>query len=194
MRRVLSNQEDEMKIVPRRIAGAFLALGTLFLGAGVLLSQTPSIVKEMSLQKDGNRLLIQLKVEGTYAVEASFLPSPPRLVIDMTSISESQVLPLTQINDTAVIDVRIGKSKADAVQAVFNFSAPAPDYEIAKTDEGLKIAFWYEGGVPPAPAPIQAEPAKSDVPKAAAAPAPAMPAEPGRSGYVDNQDVNEFQC
>ena len=123
-------------------------------------AQTGTVLKEMSLQKDGARLNVLLRIDGTYAVEASFLPGPPRLVVDLTPMSQILVLPYTQIDDIGVLDVRTGQFKPDTARLVFDLSQNIPAYNIVQTAEGLKISFWYEGDVPPIQAPVQAEPVK----------------------------------
>jgi hypothetical protein len=123
-------------------------------------AQTGAVLKEMSLQKDGTRLNVQFKIDGTYTVEASFLPGPPRLVVDLTPMSQIMVLPYTQIDDIGVLDIRTGQNKPDTTRLVFDLSRNFPAYKIVQTAEGLKISFWYEGAIPPIQAPAQAEPAK----------------------------------
>ena len=175
-----------MKKLSGRIVPALFAVGLIFLSAGISMSQTPSVLKEMSLQKEAARLHFLFKVEGTYAVESAFLPSPPRLIVDMTPISEIQILPVTQIGDMGVLDVRAVQSGPEKVQIVFDLGPIIPAYGITQSAEGLKISFWSEGEVPAVPAPRPAEAAKPIVPTAPAAPvAPvqARPAAPARSGF-----------
>ena len=63
-----------MKKLSGQIAPALFAVGLIFFNAGISMSQTTSVLKEMSLQKDGARLNFLFKVEGAYVVEASFMP------------------------------------------------------------------------------------------------------------------------
>jgi uncharacterized protein (DUF3820 family) len=155
-------------------------------------AQTGAVLKEMSLQKEGTRLNVQVKIDGTYTVEASFLPEPPRLVVDLTPISQIMVLPYTQINDIGVLDIRTSQNKPNTARLVFNFSQNFPAYSLVQNAEGLKVSFWYEGEVPPiqAPikAPVQAEPIKpieQMAPAPKVVPAVAAPEEFETAGRSD---------
>ncbi len=132
-------------------------------------AQTGAVLKEMSLQKEGTRLNVQVKIDGSYTVEASFLLEPPRLVVDLTPISQIKVLPYTQINDFGVLDIRTSQNKPNTARLVFNFSQTVPAYSLVQNAEGVKVSFWYEGAAPPIQAPVQTEPIK---PVEQTAPAP----------------------
>jgi len=149
--------------------------------SGVMAQTTSARLTEMALQKEGQILTVLLKVEGTYAVEASFLPAPPRLVVDLTPMNQSQVLPYTQIDDIGVLDVRTGQFTPETTRIVFDLSVNVPAYKIVQTVEGLKITFWYEGEVPPLEAPVRVK----EVTPVESAPAetPAETAVTGRSNY-----------
>jgi hypothetical protein len=172
-----------MKILSRHMGRPIFLLMMAMVAAPVLRSQTATDLKEVSFQKDGNRLNINLKIEGTFTVEASFLPSPPRLVIDLTPITRLQVLPYTQIDDIGVLDIRTGQFKPDTARVVFDLSQNVPAYSVTQVADGLRISFWYEGEVPPIQVPVKEEPAqpalKSTV---SAAPAP-DPSIADRSNY-----------
>ena len=175
-----------MKKLSGQIAPALFAVGLIIFNAGISMSQTTSVLKEMSLQKGGARLNFLFKVEGAYVVEASFLPSPPRLIVDMTPISEMQILPVTQIGDMGVLDVRAVQSGPDKIQIIFDFGPMIPAYGITQGAEGLKISFWNEGEIAAISDPRPAEAAKpivSTAPAAPVAPVQARSAALERSGF-----------
>ncbi|MHB8053775.1 MAG: AMIN domain-containing protein [Candidatus Aminicenantales bacterium] len=174
-----------MKSIFRFLAMIFFAA---LLGISPAAAQTAAVLKEMSVQKDGARLNVLMRIDGTFAVEASFMPGPPRLVVDLTPISRILVSPYARINDIGVLDVRTAQYKPDTVRLVFDLSRSIPAYNIVRTAEGVKVSFWYEGEVPPIRIPVQVEPDKpveQPVQTAPAAPvahvAPA--AVPGRSNF-----------
>jgi len=155
-------------------------------------AQTGAVLKEMSLQKEGTRLNVQVKIDGTYTVEASFLPEPPRLVVDLTPISQIMVLPYTQINDIGVLDIRTSQNKPNTARVVFNFSQNVPAYSLVQNAEGLKVSLWFEGDVPSIQAlikaPVQAEPIKpveQTAPAPKVVPAVAAPEEFETAGRSD---------
>lgn len=173
----------------RTIRASALILMILFAASG-LRSQTTTVLQELSLQKEGERLNVFLKIEGPYSAEASFLPAPPRLALDLTPVSQIAILPYTQIDDIGVLDVRTGQFKPDTVRVVFDLSQNIPAYTVVQTAEGVKISFYYEGAVPPIQAPVAApvttEPAKAAEPAAQAAQVAAPPAAaavPRRSDF-----------
>ncbi len=169
-------------MIHRRAPRSLLLAGMLLWASRALLSQTPAAtLKEMSLSKDGDKLSVQLKIEGTYSVEASFLPAPPRLVVDLTPMPRIQIPSYTQIDDIGVLDVRTGQFTPETVRVVFDLSQNVPAYTIVQNVEGLKISFWYEGEVPPLEAPVRE--AKPGVKPTAPAAAPAEPEIPGRSNF-----------
>ncbi|MDW3228210.1 MAG: AMIN domain-containing protein, partial [Acidobacteriota bacterium] len=131
-------------MIHRRAPRSLLLAGMLLWASRALLSQTPAAtLKEMSLSKDGDKLSVQLKIEGTYSVEASFLPAPPRLVVDLTPMPRIQIPSYTQIDDIGVLDVRTGQFTPETVRVVFDLSQNVPAYTIVQNVEGLKISFWY---------------------------------------------------
>ncbi|MCX6566537.1 MAG: AMIN domain-containing protein, partial [Candidatus Aminicenantes bacterium] len=138
-----------MKFTNNRIVRILSLVLMICAAASGLMSQTTAALKEIALQKEGNRLSVQFKIEGTYAVEASFLPAPPRLVVDLTPMAQIQVLPYTQINDIGVLDIRTGQYTPETTRIVFDLSSNVPAYNIVQNAEGLKVSFWYEGEVPP---------------------------------------------
>jgi len=166
---------------------AFALVLMILLAASGLRSQTTAVLKELSIQKVGDQLNILLKVDGSYSVEASFLPAPPRLILDLTPMSEITVLPYTQIDDIGVLDIRTGQFKPDTARVVFDLSQNIPAYTVVQSAEGIKVSFYYEGVVPPiqapAAAPAAAEPAKATEQAAAQAAVPAAPAGPKRSNF-----------
>ena len=169
-----------------RVGRAFALVLMIFLAASGLRSQTTAVLKEVNTQKDGSRLNVQIKIDGTFTVEASFMPAPPRLVVDLTPMSQILAAPYTQIDDIGVLDIRTGQFQPDKARLVFDLSQSVPAYTIVQNAEGLKISFWYEGEVPPIQAPVQVEPAKPAVQAAQIAPAVAVPAAtaiPGRSNF-----------
>jgi len=168
-------------MIHRRAPRSLLLAGMLLWASRALLSQTPAAaLKEMSLSKDGDKLSVQLKIEGAYTVEASFLPAPPRLVVDLTPMPRIQVPSYTQIDDIGVLDVRTGQFTPETARVVFDLSQNVPAYTIIQNVEGLKISFWYEGEVPPLEAPVRETEAKPGVKPTAPA---AEPEIPGRSGF-----------
>jgi len=167
-----------MKTTSRRIVPALLAAVLMNFGAGLLMSQTPAVLTEMSFQKDGARLNILLKIEGTYAAEASLLASPPRLVVDVTPISETRVLSFTKIGEMGVLSVRMERPGPEKVQVTFDLGPNVPAYGITLGADGVKISFWFEGNVP-----AEAKPAVQTAPAAPAAPTSAEPSAPKRSSY-----------
>lgn len=164
-----------------------LLLLAVLIAAPALRSQTTASLKEIALQKDGSRLNVSLKVEGVYTVEASFLPSPPRLVIDLTPISRIQVLPYTQIDDIGILDIRTGQYKPETARVVFDLSQNVPAYSVTQTADGLNVSFWYEGEVPPIQAPVTDQPVPAPRTTAPAVTTPArateLPAAAGRTNY-----------
>jgi len=168
-----------MKFTNRRIIRPVLLLLIVLTAAAGLQSQTAAALKEISLQKEGNKLNVLFKVEGTYTVEASFLPNPPRLVIDLTPINQLTVLPYTQIDDIGVLDIRTGQFKPDTARIVFDLSQNVPAYNVSQLPDGVRVSFWYEGEVPPIQAPVKEQPAtRTAAPTAAAL----IPAEAGPGG------------
>ena len=171
-------------MIHRRAPRSLLLAGMLLWASRALLSETPAAaLKEMSLSKDGDKLSVQLKIEGAYTVEASFLPAPPRLVVDLTPMPRIQIPSYTQIDDIGVLDVRTGQFTPETVRVVFDLSQNVPAYTIVQNVEGLKISFWYEGEVPPLEAPVREAEAKPGVKPTAPAAAPAEPEIPGRSNF-----------
>jgi len=135
----------------------------LIIAAG-LQAQTGATIKEITTQKDGNRLVVQIKIAGTYTYEVSVLPSPPRLVVDIAPMSQIQVSPYTQIDDIGVLDIRTGQFKPETARIVFDLGQTPPAKNISQTPDGLKVMFWYEGEIPPLQAPVQnIEPSKIPV-------------------------------
>jgi hypothetical protein len=169
-----------------RVGRAFALVLMIFLAASGLRSQTTAVLKEVNTQKDGSRLNVQIKIDGTFTVESSFMPAPPRLVVDLTPMSQILAAPYTQIDDIGVLDIRTGQFQPDKARLVFDLSQNVPAYNIVQNAEGLKISFWYEGEVPPIQAPVQAEPVKpaaQAAPIAQVVPAAAANAFPRRSNF-----------
>ena len=165
-----------------RIVRTFCLVLVILATASGLKGQATASLKEMVLQKDGRRVTVQLKIEGTYAVEASFLPAPPRLIVDLTPMTQIQVQPYTQIDDIGILDVRTGQYTPETARVVFDLSQNVPAYNIVQNAEGVKISFWYEGEVPPLEAAIRKEevtPAEKPAPPVET---PQEPRIPGRSG------------
>jgi len=151
-------------------------------------AQTGAVLSTISTGKDGNRLAVQIKIDGTFTVEASFVTAPPSLVVDLTPISQILALPYTQVNDIGVLNIRTGRYQANKAQIVFALSQSIPAYSIVQNADGLKISFWYEGEVPPIRVPVQVEPAKPVEPTAPApkvVPAVAAPEAPETAGRSD---------
>ena len=147
-----------------------------------LQAQTGAALKEITTQKDGNRLVVQLKIEGTYTFESSILPSPPRFVVDITPVSRIQASPYTQIDNIGVLDIRTGQFKPDTARVVFDLSQTVPANSLSQNADGLKVTFWYEGEVPPIQAPVKAaEPARPTVRERPREETPEETYAPGRS-------------
>jgi hypothetical protein len=179
--------EDFMKLLKHRMGRPiFLLLLIVLAAAPVLRSQSTADLKEISLQKEGDRLNIHLRVDGAYMVEASFLPSPPRLVIDLTPITRLTVLPYTQIDDIGVLDIRTGQFKPDTGRVVFDLSRNVPAYSVTQVPDGLRVSFWYEGEVQPIEIPTREQPLPAPQRAAPTVTSPAVTAEmpgAGRSNY-----------
>jgi hypothetical protein len=164
------------------IVRTILTLLAICVFAAGLQAQTGAALKEITTQKDGNRLVVQLKIEGTYTFESAILQAPPRFVIDITPISRIQASPYLQVDDIGVLDVRTGQFKADTARVVFDLSQSVPANSLAMNADGLKVTFWYEGEIPPVQAPIKAvEPAKPAVRERPREEAPEETYAPGRS-------------
>ncbi|MBN1938614.1 MAG: AMIN domain-containing protein [Candidatus Aminicenantes bacterium] len=177
-----------MKLLKHRMGRPIFLLFLMILAAAPSLrSQTSADLKEISLQKDGDRLNVSLKIEGAYTVEASFLPSPPRLVIDLAPITRIQVLPYTQIDDIGVLDIRTGQFKPDTARVVFDLSRNVPAYSVTQTADGLKITFWFEGEVQPIEVPVKddmiPDPRRTTPAVTAPAAASQIPADGERANY-----------
>jgi hypothetical protein len=176
--------EDQVNKKNARIGRTILTLLTVCAAAAGLQAQTGAALKEISTQKDGNRLVVQLKIDGAYTFESAILQAPPRFVVDITPVSQIQASPYTQIDDIGVLDIRTGQFKPDTARVVFDLSQTVPASSISQNAEGLKVTFWYEGEVPPIQAPVKAvETAK---PAERARPRKETPVEtyaPGRSNF-----------
>ena len=175
--------EEDVKFTRDRIVRTFSLVLMILAAASGLKGQATANLTEIALQKDGARLSVLLKVEGTYAVEATFMPAPPRLVVDLTPMTQIQVQPYTQIDDIGVLDIRTGQYTPETARIVFDLSLNVPAYNIVQNAEGLKISFWYEGEVPPLEAPVRKEevkPVKEPEPSAETGREPSVS---GRSNY-----------
>ena len=171
-----------MNFTRNRIVRTLCLALTILAAASSLKGQATASLKEMVLQKDGRRLTVQLKIEWTYAVEASFLPAPPRLVVDLTPMTQIQIPPYTQIDDIGILDVRTGQYTPETARVVFDLSQNVPAYNIVQNAEGVKISFWYEGEVPPLEAPVREEEVKPAGITAPPVETRTEPRIPGRSG------------
>jgi hypothetical protein len=175
--------EDQVNKKNARIGRTILTLLTVCAAAAGLQAQTGAALKEISTQKDGNRLVVQLKIDGAYTFESAILQAPPRFVVDITPVSQIQASPYTQIDDIGVLDIRTGQFKPDTARVVFDLSQTVPASSISQNAEGLKVTFWYEGKVPPIQAPVKAD--ETAKPAERVRPREETPVEtyaPGRSG------------
>jgi hypothetical protein len=175
--------EEDVNFSRDRIVRTFFLVLMILAAASGLKSQTTANLKEIALQKDGDRLNVLLKIEGTFTVEASFLPAPPRLVVDLTPMTQIQVQPYTQIDDIGVLDIRTGQYTPETARIVFDLGENFPAYNIVQNAEGLKVSFWYEGEVPPLEAPVREEVAKPAEKPAPPVETPREPRVPGLSNY-----------
>jgi hypothetical protein len=142
-------------------------------------AQTGAVLSTISTGKDGNRLAVQIKIDGTYTFESSLLQGPPRFIVDITPISRILASSYTKIDDVGVIDIRAGLSKPDTARIVFDLSQNVPAYSIVLSTEGVNVSFWYEGEVPPLEAPDREEAVKPAPPVET----PREPRVPGLSNY-----------
>lgn len=174
-----------MKSKNARIGRPILTLLVLLAAAAGLRAQTSAVVKEISTRKDADRLVVHIKVEGTFTHEVSVLPAPPRLIVDVTPASQNQAAPYTQVDDLGILAIRTGQFKPETVRIVFDLARALPAQNVALGPDGLVVSFWYEGGIPPVPAAEPAVPAapqrKEEIRRE---PSPRRePALPGRSEF-----------
>jgi hypothetical protein len=177
----LEEEEEELK---NALSVFVLCFFAAFLIVFPSSAQTGAALKEITTQKDGNRLVVQLRIDGTYTFESSILPSPPRFVVDISPVSRIQASPYLQIDNIGVLDIRAGQFKPDTARIVFDLSQTVPANSISKNADGLKVTFWYEGEVPPIQAPFKvATPVRPAVKERPRQETPEMPAGPGRSEF-----------
>jgi hypothetical protein len=143
----------------------------IFGQAGLLLAQNPApaTLKEISSQKEGSRLQVVIKVDGNFKYEVSELGMPNRLMVDLTSVEKILASPYVQIDDTGVMDIRVGQFQAQVARVVFDLAEKIPAHSVSSIEGGLKVTFWYETEeekpTPPPPPPVK--PAEKEIPKEA---------------------------
>ncbi len=157
-----------------------IAAGALALAGSPLLAQSGGTLKDVTYQKNGQKLVVTVAIDGQFSHEASLLTSPVRLVLDLTPITSIIAAPYFQVGDAGVLDIRTGQFNEQTARVVFDLESRMPSYTVGLVAEGLKITFWLDAAEEPVPAP------QREIPREEAPPAaeqiPAKPAT-GRSGY-----------
>ncbi len=137
-------------MIHRRAPRSLLLAGMLLWASRALLKTNAGRgSQEMSLSRTATKLSVQLKIEGAYTVEASFLPAPPRLVVDLTPMPRIRVILHPDRRH------RRPRCRTERIHAGNGPGRLAPEskrsslYDRPRMLEGLRSPFWYEGEVPP---------------------------------------------
>jgi len=170
--------EDVLKKIGLWIV--IIAAGVSALAGSPLLAQSGGTLKDITYQKDGQKLVVTVAVDGQFSHETSFLTSPIRLILDLTPVTSITAAPYFQIGDAGVLDIRTGQFKEQTARVVFDLESQATAYTIGVVAGGLKLTFWLEAAEEPAPTP-QREIPKEDV-RRAPEQTPAVPYK-GRDGF-----------
>jgi hypothetical protein len=160
------------------VAGLGLVFG-LGLAVRPASAQTDSILKDISYRQDAGRLVVLLKVEGPFTHEIRQLTTPPRLVVDLTSVGRIEAPPYLQIDDQGVVDVRVGQFQSQIARVVFDLGDRNPIFSLNPVAGGLEITFRLEAEPPAKPKP----PRPQEVKIAKERKLPPPPTEPGRDGF-----------
>lgn len=144
-----------------------LAFILVFAAAGALGAQTGEL-SQITSQRDGDRLAVEVLVGGNFIPEVSSLNFPRRLVLDFTPVDRISAAPYTQIDDAGVLAIRTGQFKTLTARVVFDLADRAPAYSVSPIPNGVRVTFWLEEGTeaisqppvrgevkPPAPTPTK---------------------------------------
>jgi hypothetical protein len=123
----------------------------IILVAAASLGAQTSELKEITYQRDGTKLVVQILVDGTFSHEILALDFPRRLVLDFTPVVKINAAPYTQIDDVGVLAIRTGQFNAQTARVVFDLADRTPSYSLAPLPGGFRISFWLEGGEEPLP-------------------------------------------
>ncbi len=145
----------------------FILNGQASLGAPN--AQDVSELKDIAVQKTGNELQINIKIQGKFSFEIFELQKPSRLVVDFSPVEKISSEPVIQINDAGVLSVRAGQFQPKVARLVFDLDEETPFHRISQVEDGLRIVFWQEKAAPQA----KPEPALEEAKKEEAVPPPA---------------------
>lgn len=107
--------------------------------------QDSSELKEISYNRVGERLEVDIKIQGKFAFEIFELSSPNRLVLDLSSVEKISSEPSLQVNDVGVLTIRVGQFQPQLARVVFDLDEKSPFHRISQVEEGLRVIFWQEG-------------------------------------------------
>ncbi len=116
--------------------------------------QHSSELKEISYNKVGGQLEVDIKIQGKFGFEIFELSSPNRLVIDLSSVEKISSEALLQINDVGVLTVRVGQFQPKLARVVCDLDEKGPLHRISQVEDGLKVVFWQEAAQAPAEAEV----------------------------------------
>ena len=120
--------------------------------ASPLSAQQAGTLQAISFQKEGDRIIVSIKIDGAFSYEASELAAPQRLVMDFSPIDRIIAAPFLQVDNGGITAIRSGQFKPRTARIVFDLAEKAPAHSVTAVSDGLKIAFWLEAeaAVPPA--------------------------------------------
>jgi hypothetical protein len=146
-----------VKFARRHLGGLCFCLALSVVLVGALQAQEPpqettpqpapiSVLKEVIFQKIeiAEELQVIIKVEGPFLIETFELIAPKRLVIDFTPVTMIEAEPITQVNDTGVLNIRTGQFQSTVARVVFDLDIRIPSHSITTLPDGVKVTFWQE--------------------------------------------------
>jgi len=122
-----------------------LALGFLF-----FLSYTfgleyekkePSILKSIHFQKLERTLEVSVAIDGEFIYQLAELSGPLRLVIDLSPVNQILCPPTTDVHDFGILRIRTAIFQPFIARVVFDFQDQLPNYQVSRTEEGLKVTL-----------------------------------------------------
>ena len=121
------------------------------------------ILSHVHVQDGGSNPHIRLDGDGAFQYESFVLSNPPRVVVDLKQVTNRFQQPKLSVSSPLVNSVRIAQFKPSpdpVARVVFDLSHPTP-YEILPVGSSLEVRFGEAAAAapPPAPEPVEEQPA-----------------------------------
>lgn len=106
--------------------------------------QESSVLKNIHFQKLERTLEVNLAIDGEFIYQVAELRDPSRLVIDLSPVNQILCPPATDVNDFGVQRIRTAIFQPFIARVVFDFQDQFPNYQVSRSEEGLRVILERE--------------------------------------------------